>query len=77
MRGVADTEIHLQVRVDGTRCVGHGRCYVLAPDVFEEDAMGHCVLSVTRVRAELARQARLGEANCPEGAISLEEPAEH
>jgi ferredoxin len=26
-----------RVSVDSEKCVGHGRCYVLAPEVFEED----------------------------------------
>ena len=35
-----------RVRVDAALCVGHGRCYVLAPDVFGEDDRGHCVLQL-------------------------------
>jgi len=62
----------VRVRVDLARCVGHGRCYVLAPDVFEEDERGHCVLKRAEIPSELEAQARLGEENCPEGAISLE-----
>ena len=30
----------MRVRVDRAKCVGHGRCYVLAPDVFEDDERG-------------------------------------
>ena len=62
-----------RVRVDDGLCVGHGRCYVLAPDVFGEDERGHCVLRRVEVTGELARQARIAEQNCPESAISLEE----
>ena len=32
------------VRVDADLCVGHGRCYVLAPDVFGADEFGHCIV---------------------------------
>ena len=63
----------MKVRVDLEKCVGHGRCYVLAPDVFCEDERGHCVLRVETVRPELWQQARLGEENCPEQAISLDD----
>jgi ferredoxin len=63
----------MKVRVDFSLCEGHGRCYALAPDVFEEDERGHCQLLVAQVPPELRDQARLGEANCPEGAISTEE----
>ena len=63
----------MKVRVDLARCVGHGRCYVLAPEVFSEDERGYCVLLRETVPPELARQARLGEENCPERAISVED----
>ena len=63
----------MKVRVDADRCVGHGRCYVLAPDVFEDDERGHCVVKHEAVPPELAAQAKLGEENCPEAAISVED----
>lgn len=63
----------MKVRVDFVRCVGHGRCYVLAPEVFQDDERGHCVLKQESVPPELEAQARLGEENCPEGAIRLED----
>jgi ferredoxin len=62
----------MRVRVDRTRCVGHGRCYVLAPEVFGDDERGHCVVLTPEVDAALETQARLGEENCPESAISLD-----
>jgi ferredoxin len=61
----------MRVRVDRAKCVGHGRCYVLAPDVFEDDERGHCVVKSEQIPAELEAQARRGEENCPEAAISL------
>jgi ferredoxin len=63
----------VKVRVDLGKCVGHGRCYVLGPDVFSEDERGYCVLLRETVPPELAHQARLGEENCPEQAITLED----
>ena len=63
----------MKVRLDLEKCVGHGRCYVLAPEVFGEDEHGHCVLRIETVPPDLGHQARLGEENCPEQAISLEE----
>ena len=62
----------MRVRVDREKCVGHGRCYVLGPDVFTDDERGHCVVRVESVPSELEAQARLGEENCPEAAISIE-----
>jgi ferredoxin len=64
----------MRVRVDPERCVGHGRCYVLGPDVFHDDERGHCVVAQEEVSAELEQQARLGEENCPERAIRIERP---
>ena len=60
-----------RVRVDAAKCVGHGRCYVLAPDVFEEDDRGHCLVIREEVPDSLAADARRGESNCPEGAIEV------
>jgi ferredoxin len=63
----------VKVRVDPDLCVGHGRCYVLAPDVFAPDDFGHCEIVVSVVDGALAEQARIGAENCPERAISLED----
>ena len=62
----------MKVRVDPDLCVGHGRCYVLAPDVFGADDFGHCELLVDEVEGALAEQARVGAENCPERAITVE-----
>jgi ferredoxin len=62
----------MRVRVDRAKCVGHGRCYVLAPDVFADDDRGHCVVTRAQVTPELVEQARRGAGNCPEGAIEIE-----
>jgi ferredoxin len=64
-------EPFVNVRLDPDACVGHGRCYVLGPDVFGADDYGHCELLVTEVDGGLLEQARAGEANCPEGAITV------
>ena len=63
----------MKVRVDLSVCVGHGRCYALAPDVFGDDERGHCKLLLVSVPPDLEKQARMAEANCPEGAISIDE----
>ncbi len=62
----------MKVRVDREVCVGHGRCYELAPEVFGEDERGHCLIESEEVPPGLERQARAGEQNCPERAIALE-----
>ena len=60
-----------RIVVDADRCTGHGRCYTLAPDVFDADEVGHSVVLVGEVSGELEAQAVTAEKNCPEGAISL------
>ena len=62
----------MRVRVDREKCVGHGRCYVLAPEMFSDDDRGHCVVRTAIPPRELEDRARLGEQNCPEGAISID-----
>ncbi|MEE8313553.1 MAG: ferredoxin [Myxococcota bacterium] len=63
----------MKVRVDKETCVGHGRCYEVAPEVFGEDERGHCLIVREEVPEKLAEQARYGADNCPEKAISIEE----
>ena len=60
-----------RVRVDPDLCTGHGRCYTLAPGVFDADEIGHSVVRVEDVSGDLEAQAVTGEQNCPEQAITL------
>jgi ferredoxin len=59
------------ISIDEDRCVGHGRCYSLAPDVFDADDLGHAIVRVGDVSGELAQQAVTGAQNCPEEAITI------
>ena len=62
----------MKVAVDRGRCQGHGRCYDLAPDVFEPDDRGRVDLAVTgELSPELEPDARIGVQNCPESALRL------
>jgi ferredoxin len=63
----------VRIRLDADRCQGHGRCYVLAPDLFDADDYGHCVLLVDEVPEGRQDEARSGVENCPEQALSLEQ----
>ena len=60
-----------RVAVDADRCVGHGRCYTLAPNVFDADEVGHSIVLIEDVSGEHQTQAVDAERNCPEGAITL------
>ena len=61
----------MRVIVDTDRCVGHGRCYTLAPKVFDADEVGHSILLTENVSGELEASANEAERNCPEDAITL------
>ena len=64
----------VRVAVDTDRCQGHGRCYVLAPELFEADEIGNGREKAGgEVPAGLEDRARLAVANCPERAITLTE----
>jgi len=60
-----------KLELDESICVGHGRCYALAPDVFGEDERGHCVLKQMEISAAQEEAASLGVNNCPEEALTL------
>lgn len=64
----------MRVTIDDEQCQGHGRCYALAPTVFEPDdiGQGHVIGDGTVAEGE-EDQARLAAANCPELAITVEE----
>jgi ferredoxin len=62
----------MELRIDADRCTGHGRCYALAPALFEPDDEGHgVVLHGGEVPAGQEDDARRATTNCPERAITL------
>jgi len=61
----------MHISVDRSICTGHGRCYALAPSVYESDDDGYCVVTQATVGDDLAEQARVGALNCPEDAITV------
>jgi ferredoxin len=64
----------MKVHVDEERCEGHGRCYALAPTVFEPDDLGNGqVVGDGSVAPGDEERARLAAANCPEQAITIDE----
>jgi ferredoxin len=63
----------MRINLDSSKCEGHGRCYALAPELFDSDEEGYSVLKVDGdVPAELEEKARLAVDNCPEYAIELD-----
>lgn len=64
----------MRVRVDEDRCEGHGRCYALAPELFEPDDIGNAVVvGDGSVPVDAEAKARLAAQNCPERAVIIEE----
>ena len=65
----------MRIRIDRDRCEGHGRCYDVAPEVFEPDDEGHAVLIDTSGAVSSDHEAAAAKAvrNCPERALSLDE----
>lgn len=62
----------MRIGVDAAACSGHGRCYDLAPDVFDADEEGHVTLLIEgEVPVALEKDARIAVANCPERALSV------
>lgn len=62
--------------IDTAKCSGHGRCYSLAPEIFDCDDEGFSVLLVDTVEGpDLQHKLQEAVANCPERAISMTEDA--
>ena len=63
----------MRVHIDLDRCTGHGRCYALAPALFEPDEEdGHgVVIGDGEVPPDQEDAARRAVANCPERAIDI------
>lgn len=62
----------MRLVLDTDRCTGHGRCYALAPELFDSDEFGHSRLTTPDVPPGLEDRARAAVANCPEGCIGLD-----
>ena len=62
----------MRITYNREACQGHGRCYSLAPAVFDADDEGYAILLLDGdVPAELEAAARLAADNCPEYAIEV------
>ena len=62
----------MKIHIDSETCTGHGRCYSLAPQLFDSDEFGHGVVLRDDVPDDLRDVARSAIENCPERAISLQ-----
>lgn len=64
----------MNVVIDTEACTGHGRCYMVAPSVFDSDDSGFGVVAAAGpLDPDQLAEARSAVANCPERAIVLTE----
>jgi ferredoxin len=62
----------VKIKVDLEKCQGHGRCYSLAPELFDSDDLGNVVVLVTgELDSDQVEKATLAANNCPEYAIEV------
>jgi ferredoxin len=63
-----------KLSVDDSRCMGHGRCYTVAPGLLSDDEEGFVTLrgASMPITDEQRPDAEAAEAACPERAITLE-----
>jgi ferredoxin len=61
------------IRIDASRCEGHGRCYTLSPELFASDDVGTGLVVNSEVTAETIEAAKHAVASCPEDAIVFEQ----
>jgi ferredoxin len=63
----------MQIHLDRTACQGHGRCYSLAPGLFDCDDDGYAVVGQPgELDAAQVTEATLAAQSCPELAITIE-----
>ncbi len=62
----------MKINLDTEKCQGHGRCYSLAPELFDCDDLGTAVLLVDgELNEDQLAKAKLAAGNCPEFAIEI------
>jgi ferredoxin len=63
----------VRLTVDGASCMGHGRCYLMAPDLLVDDDEGYVTIrdQTIDVPADQVEAAEEAAGTCPEQAITL------
>lgn len=62
-----------RLRVDRTRCAGHGICALIAPGALDLDAWGFPEVVAAELSGDDLRRARRAAAACPRGALTIED----
>jgi ferredoxin len=66
-----------ELRIDREKCQGHGRCYTLAPELFDCDNDGDGFVTAPWLTADELTAARSALMACPERAISIRDVPPH
>lgn len=63
----------MKLTVDGASCMGHGRCYLMAPDLLTDDEEGYVTIrdQTIDVPDDQVEAAEDAAGTCPEQAIRL------
>jgi ferredoxin len=63
----------MKLDIDAKRCMGHARCYAMAPDLLTEDEEGFVAErgQVLDVPVGLEGQAEEAASACPESALAI------
>ena len=63
----------MHISIDDMKCMGHGRCYSVAPDLLSDDEEGFVAErgQCWEVPEGLVGQAQEAAENCPEAAITV------
>lgn len=61
----------MRVEVDPNICEGHGQCQAVAPEVYDLDDDGYCLIRNPEVAPDLESRAREGALACPVQAITV------
>lgn len=61
----------MRVEVDTNICEGHGQCNAVAPEVYDLDDGGYCLIPNPEVPPDLETYAEEGARACPVQAITI------
>jgi len=61
----------VRVEVNPNMCEGHGQCNAVAPQVYDLDEEGYCVIRNPEVPPDLESEAEAGALACPVQAITV------
>ncbi len=63
----------MRIAVDSSKCQGHNRCVIYAPEMFEVDENGFAAVQTADgvVPEEHVKAVKMAVANCPELAIMV------